>query len=199
MIIEYIIIKMKMEEKLEKLYKQCIEELNNIGINFSDKEIIICISKRNNKRYGCCIPEEPDEKYKKVTRRGLKYIIKYENYKRYVIQISKWVMDLNDEIIKNTIMHELIHCIPYCNNHGIEFKKYANIINNKLGYNISRVGNKKEDLKKSNISYDEEEKYKYKIECERCGKIFYRKRLKKNFIKRYRCKCMGKLNVIILE
>ena len=26
-------------------------------------------------------------------------------------------------------MHELIHCMPYCNNHGKEFKKYANIIN----------------------------------------------------------------------
>ena len=27
--------------------------------------------------------------------------------------------------IKNTIMHEIIHCFPYCNNHGSEFKKYA--------------------------------------------------------------------------
>lgn len=44
-------------------------------------------------------------------------------------------------------MHELIHCIPFCNDHGIEFKKYANYINEKLGYNISRVGNKKVDYK----------------------------------------------------
>lgn len=54
---------------------------------------------------------------------------------------------INDGIIKNTIMHELIHCIPFCNDHGIEFKKYANYINEKLGYNISRVGNKKKIIK----------------------------------------------------
>ncbi len=48
-------------------------------------------------------------------------------------------MQLDKNIIKNTIMHELIHCMPYCNNHGAEFKKYARYINEKLGYNISRV------------------------------------------------------------
>ena len=46
------------------------------------------------------------------------------------IEISRWVLELKDDIIKNTIMHELIHCMPYCNNHGAEFKKYAKVINN---------------------------------------------------------------------
>ena len=54
-----------MEEKLEELYQACIKELNEIGINFKDKNISICVSKRNNKRYGCCKPEIPDENYKK--------------------------------------------------------------------------------------------------------------------------------------
>lgn len=185
-----------MEDKLNNLYKQCIEELNKIGITFDDKNIDICISKRNNKRYGCCRPEIPDEKYKKITRRGFRYIIRYENYKKYTIEISKWVMELDEEVIKNTIMHELIHCMPYCNNHGIYFKKYADIINTKLGYNITRVGNKKEDFEKSNLVYNEKEQYKYKIECKKCGKIFYRKRLQRNFIKKYRCSsCFGKFKV----
>lgn len=48
-------------------------------------------------------------------------------------------MQLNKSIIKNTIMHEIIHCMPYCNNHGKEFKKYAKYINKNLGYDISRV------------------------------------------------------------
>ena len=30
-------------------------------------------------------------------------------------EVSKWVLELDDNIIKNTIMHELIHCMPYCN------------------------------------------------------------------------------------
>ncbi len=48
-------------------------------------------------------------------------------------------MELDEEIIKNTIMHELIHCMPYCNNHGKKFKEYAKYINKNLGYDISRV------------------------------------------------------------
>jgi len=186
-----------MEEKLNILYQECLEELKNIGINFIGKEIKIFISKRNNKRYGCCKPEFPNEKYKRVIKKGFRYIIKYDNYKKYTIEISKWVLQLNDNIIKNTIMHELIHCLPNCNNHGTYFKKYANIINEKLGYNIERSGNKKEDYIKSNLEYKNEEQYKYKIECEKCGQIFYRKRLQKNFRNKYRCsKCLGKLKVI---
>lgn len=186
-----------MEEKLKIIYKECIEEINKIGITFNGKNINICISKRNNKRYGCCKPELPDEDYKKITRKGYRYIIKYENYKKYTIEISSWVMELQEDIIKNTIIHELIHCLPYCNNHGEHFKSYAQIINRELGYNISRLGNKKEDCNKSNIEYTDEETYKYKVICKNCGNIFYRKRLVKNFTKKYRCvKCMGKFDVI---
>ena len=93
-------------------------------------------------------------------------------------------------------MHELIHCIPYCNNHGKEFKKYAKLINTKLGYDITRVGNKKEDYQKSNIEYEETENDKYKIECKQCGQVFYRKRLTKHFALKYRCgNCKGRFRV----
>lgn len=184
-------------EKIETLYKQCINELNSIGIKFDDKEITMKISKRANKRYGCCKPEIPDDKYKKITRKGLRFIVSYENYFKYTIEISSWVLELNDDIIKNTIIHELIHCLPKCTNHGAEFKKYAKIINEKLGYNITRTGNKKEDFKKSNVEYSEIEEYKYKIKCKECGQLYYRKRLNKNFTKKYRCgKCKGKLELI---
>ena len=94
-------------------------------------------------------------------------------------------------------MHELVHCIPSCNNHGKEFKKYANIINNKLGYNITRLGNKREDFEKSNIIYADDKSYKYKIICTNCGMIYYRNRISKNFLRIYRCsKCKGKLKFI---
>ena len=70
---------------------------------------------------------------------GRHKLIKYGRCNKHHIEISPWVMQLDKNIIKNTIMHELIHCMPYCNNHGAEFKKYARYINEKLGYNISRV------------------------------------------------------------
>ena len=93
-------------------------------------------------------------------------------------------MQLDDNIIKNTIMHELVHCIPLCNNHGAEFKKYAKYINKKLGYNIQRVGNPKEDYEKCNLKYEEKvEKANYELECEKCGQQIFRQRFNVNKIK----------------
>ena len=193
-----------MEQKLEKLYYECICELDTIGIYMRDKNIIgeidIKISKRNNQRYGCCKQEKPDLYSKYIERIGNKRIVRYQKFQIHHIEISPWVMELEDNIIKNTIIHEMIHCIPNCNNHGKEFKKYASYINSKLGYDISRVGNKQADFKTSKLEYKEEESYNYKIECKKCGQEFYRKRLDKNFTMKYRCgNCRGKFIVIELK
>lgn len=192
-----------MQDKLLKLYKECIEELKSIGIDMNDSnigEISITLTNRSNKRYGVCKQEEPDKKFIYKERRGRKVFIKCNKYKKHHIEISKWVMDLDDKIIKNTIIHELIHCIPYCCNHGQEFKKYANIINSKLDYDITTVGNKKEDFKKSNVEYVEATKeYKYKIICLKCGKEYLRVRKPSNLSK-YRCSiCNGKLNMEVIK
>ena len=193
-----------MEQKLNKLYLECINELNKIGIDILDEKqygkIDISISKRNNKRYGCCKQENPDKNYKVIIKNGRRKIIRYEKFDKHHIEISKWVMELEDNIIKNTIMHELIHCIPYCNNHGTEFKKYANLINNNYGYDISRVGNKRKDFEKSNIDYSEKENYNYRIICTGCGQEFYRKRLSKSFTRKFRCaKCGNSFKVSLLK
>ena len=193
-----------MEEKLCKLFTECIIELNKIGIDILNEKkygkIEISISKRNNKRYGCCKQEEPDRNYRITTKIGRRKVIKYEKFNKHHIEISKWVLELEDSIIKNTIMHELIHCIPYCNNHGMEFKKYAKLINACYGYDISRVGDKKKDYERSNVEYKEAENFNYKIICKGCKQEFYRKRLNKNFAKRFRCaKCGGLFEIIRLQ
>ena len=70
-----------MEQKLQILYDSCVKELNSIGINLSSVgQIDIKLSKRANKRYGCCKHEMPDEIYKKIYRQGFKKIIKYEKF-----------------------------------------------------------------------------------------------------------------------
>lgn len=185
-----------MEEKLEKLYEECLKELKSIDIDLDEKtvgEIDISFSRRKTKRYGCCKQEEPD----KSTAYREKRIIHYRRYNKHHIEISKWLMDLNEDIIKNTIIHEIIHCLPDCNNHGKEFKKYSKLINEKLGYNITRLGNKKEDYEKSNLKFIENPQIKYIIACENCGLIYYRQRMAKNFTKKYRCgKCKGKLRIL---
>ncbi len=193
-----------MEEKLNKLYRECIKELNMVGIDILDEKyygkIDISIAKRNNKRYGCCRQEEPDKRYKAIIKRGRRKIIRYERFNRHHIEISKWVLELEDNIIKNTIIHELIHCIPYCNNHGIEFKKYAKLINNAYGYDISRVGDKKKDYEKSNLEYNEGSKYNYRVVCKGCKQEFYRQRINKDFVKKYICgKCKSKFEVVRIK
>ena len=189
-----------MEEKLKKLYKECIKELKTIEIDVLNSEQIgtidISISKRNNKRYGSCKQEEPDIRTKYIEKIKNKRIVRYAKFNKHHIEISPWVLDLDELIIKNTIIHEIIHCLPNCNNHGEHFKKYANYINNKLSYNISRVGNKKEDYLKSNLEYKEREEFNYHIKCTSCGQNFLRKRLKVNFTKKYKCgKCGGKFQI----
>jgi len=154
-----------MQQKLEQLYNQCMAELESIGFNLSKAnigQITIQLSKRNNKRYGCCKQENPDEKYKVIKKVGRKKYIQYEKFNKHTIEVSKWVMELDEKIIKNTIMHEIIHCFPFCNNHGEQFKKYANYINSRLGYNISRLGNKEKDFEISNLEYKKVD-YKYTI------------------------------------
>lgn len=132
-----------MEEKLYKLYLECLNELEEIGIKIQGNkdigEIEINISKRDNKRYGACKQEDPDQSTMYIERINRRKVIKYGRYKKHHIEISPWVMNLDDKIIKNTIMHEIIHCMPYCNDHGKVFKQYARYINQTLGYDISRV------------------------------------------------------------
>lgn len=190
--------------KLNQLYNQCIKELQEIGINIQDKEKIgtieIKISTRSTKRYGCCKQENPDKNYKIVQKRGHRKIIKYEKFQNHYIEISSWVMQLDESIIKNTIMHELIHCIPFCNNHGKEFKKHAQYINQKLGYQITTKGNKEQDYQASGIEYVGTNHYKYKIICQNCNQVIYRKRFNANLIKKYRCgKCNGKLKLVEIK
>ena len=191
-----------MNEKLIRLYNECLNELKSIGIDMIGNkkigEINICLAKRKAKRYGCCKQSKPVITCYHIEYRNHRRVKVYDAFLKHDIEISKWVLDLNDDIIKNTIMHELIHCLPYCNNHGKEFKYYANFINERLGYQIQRLGNREQDYKESNLDFDSEEiKYNYKIRCKNCGIIFYRQRLKKNFVRDYRCgKCNGKLKII---
>lgn len=193
-----------MKHKLNRLFSECTYELKQIGIDILNEKqygkIDIALSKRNNKRYGCCKQEDPDTNYKTITKVGRRKYIRYEKFNKHHIEISPWVMELDDNIIKNTIMHELIHCMPYCNNHGIEFKKYANLINANYGYDVSRAGNKKQDYENSNLEYNEEINYKYKVICKGCNQEFYRQRLNRNFTRKYRCaNCGGRFEITIID
>jgi len=184
-------------EKIERLLEQVKKEFKSIHIPLETVgKVEITIAKRNCKRYGCCKQSKPDEKTKIVKKYKHKRCVEYGVYQEHKIEISKWVLEMKEEIIKNTIAHELVHCLPYCNNHGENFKRYATYINQELGYTIARTGNKKEDYAKSNLPYTEQP-FKYEIQCTNCQQIYKRNRLAKNFLKKYQCGiCGGKLKIL---
>ena len=97
-----------MEDKLNILFFECIDELNKIGIDILNEnqygKIDISIAKRNNKRYGCCKQEEPDKNYKTINKIRRRKVIKYEKFNKHHIEISKWVMELEDDVDDDEIL-----------------------------------------------------------------------------------------------
>lgn len=134
----------------------------------------IAINKRAKSRFGAC----------KKTDKG------------YLIEVSESILGLDVDRIKNVLAHEILHTCPGCYNHGKRWKAYASKLNVAYGYNI-----------KTTTSYEEmglhkPEKriqYKYKIQCQKCGKTFYRQKRSKliTHIQNYRCTCGGQLKCFV--
>lgn len=87
--------------------------------------------------------------------------------RRYSISINAEYLKLAEpKSVHNTIMHEVIHSLPGCMNHGSKWQKVANNVNAHYDFGkITRTHNLKEDK-----DYDDyiKSKYKYSIECQGC-------------------------------
>lgn len=94
------------------------------------------------------------------------------NYGMFQIGISKYLLKCDEKLIKETLIHELIHTCKNCFNHGYNFIKYAQKVNNMLNYRIVVINRDKQ--------FSEKIQYKYEITCVECGAKFYRHRLPKN-------------------
>ena len=123
-----------------------------------------------------------------------------------ITDISKFSLKRDEKILEEIIKpkDELIKEL-YKDNLSLhkELSKQAKVINEAEKYQKERdkiladnqaLHNQVENIK---IEYKEKENYKYKIECKTCGQTFFRKRLSKNFTRKYRCgKCNGKFTII---
>lgn len=148
-------------KNLQKLFKECKEELDNINIKYGCIEEIT-INTRAKKRWGQC----------KITLDS-----QYWKNKIFSINISSRLLqdDITDEACKNTIMHEILHTCEHCFNHGSEWKRIADLINDYYAfYNIKRTTSSEE----KGINEDIEKKEsKYILRCTKCGKLFYKNRI----------------------
>jgi len=111
------------------------------------------------------------------------------------IEISAILLQdcVDDQTVKNTIAHELLHTIPGCFKHTGKWKQYAIVVNRKLPqYNIkSRSSYKEKGLEDARP----DPKCRYVLCCLQCGKEIKRQR-KSVAVKNpecYRCLCGGRL------
>ena len=86
---------------------------------------------------------------------------------RYYISISNRLLadDVPDEWAMNTIVHEVLHTVDGCMNHGALWKRYANMMNRRYGYNVKRTSSYPE---LENNAYGRS-RYKYAVTCNNCG------------------------------
>ena len=170
----------KVNNHYKDLIKNCIEKLAAINIPISQS-----ISFKENtgfSRYGFC----------KRTR---------NKDTDFTIAINKWFE--KDEDIITTIMHELLHTIDGCYNHGKIFHNYANLIYKAYGVKVTVYGNHQLNEKayknkgiRRNVfkAEDFDNKTMYLMYCPKCKNTFAIKKSSFKFGSRWMCKkCHQKL------
>ena len=112
------------------------------------------------------------------------------NKNTYLIEINSYILTSNRKSLEEIILHELIHTIKGCFNHGKKFVKYCDIVNKKFNYNILV------SFPNNIINY--ENMIIYKIQCQHCNKIYlsYNKTKQIKEISEYSCSCGGNLKNI---
>ena len=129
---------------------ECLAELDEIGIVYGNI-VDFKVDTRAKRRLGLC----------SIVDNG------------FVISVSKTLLenDENFKLLKETILHEIIHTCEGCFNHGDRWKKIASIVNNAYDYDIKRAIETKEfdaEYSKRNHSH--------KVVCTGCGQEVFRLR-----------------------
>lgn len=99
----------------------------------------------------------------------------------FQILFSPALLEMEEKDIIGTIVHEFIHTLPGCFNHGDLFHIKANSANKKYGLNISRLASPEISRAFEKTEFYQN-KLKYDVVCLKCGKhITFKK--KTNLIK----------------
>lgn len=115
------------------------------------------------------------------------------------IQIAASLLDdaIDDQAVKDTIVHELLHTVPGCFKHTGKWKQYAELINKLMPH--YRIKSRSSYADKGVEDLRSTPTYRYILKCEQCGREV--RRQKKSAVveypENYRCKCGGKLQRIM--
>lgn len=159
-------------KNLTNLFNECMNEVKNAGIK-TGNIISVTINTRAKNRWGQC----------------------RKTGNAYSISISNRLLqdDVSDLAAKTTIIHEILHTVEGCMNHGNKWQNVANIINRNYGYNVKRTTSSEEKGIKTTKA-----DYKYNVVCQKCGCTWNYNRA--GYVvqhpSNYHCTCGGKLKVI---
>ena len=140
-----------------QIMKDCMKELDSIHLaTYSRRIISITINNRLSRSLGRC-------------RR---------KYGDFYIELAGKVArdDVDLHFIKNIIMHELVHTMPGCFNHGPEFHRIGDMVSRKLGYHID-THETVENMEAAGVKpIIKSEEAKYALVCKKCGAKIYKMR-----------------------
>lgn len=116
-------------------------------------------------------------------------------YKHY-IRISEYHLNDDEQDVFGTLLHELIHTVKDCNNHGPNFKYWARVLTEVTGIKIGRTGNSKACSEVRRIKTARSNGHL--VKCEDCGCQWYRTRHSNLTLhpEHYHCRCGGKLTLV---
>lgn len=178
--------KRRMENRLEVVFRDCIDELNAIEIPFG-RIGAVTVNYRAKSRWGQCVRRE--------NVYGFVYSI---NIRAELVH-----PDACEKGLKETIIHEILHTCPNCFCHTGEWKRLADLVNDCYGYNVKRVASAA-DLGMTEFYCKHEEvkrmQWKYTVVCKKCGKVVGKRQKTcklTTYPNRYRCGfCRGEITVI---
>ena len=156
-----------LNQKLQRLSRESEKELREIGLGKMLKDNIrYTINYRAKKRLGQCCEKQD-------------------------INISSWLLEIGDDHdIKNTIIHEILHTFKDTIGHKAKWQYYANYVNNRTDYHITRTTSINKIYEKANkvrpTSNHRESSYKYKIVCEKCGCEWHQYKMTKRVLSSYK-------------
>lgn len=152
---------------------ECRNELNALNIHYA-KNIRFDVKEMHD--WGKCI--------------AMDYIDELHQYRYYTIYINKKLLDDRCDTLslKTTIIHELLHTCANSFCHTRDWKRLADYVNLKLGYNVKRTDCSTDKLPYEMLAERVNEN-KYVLKCEKCGQMIFRNRMSNllRYPEQYRC------------
>lgn len=167
---------MKIDKRFQNLLGVCKARLDDMDIPYYGVYAIE-VNTRAKKRWGQCV---------------------INNCGGFNISLSDRLLKADDKAIETVIIHELLHTVKDCFNHGDKWQYYAERMNREYGYNIKRTASSSEYNVEPIII---KKVYRYKVVCNQCNhESFYQKKSKViENISHYRCgRCKGTLQAITI-